>query len=166
MTAAVFSLFSCCLRARIICSSVNLLCFISRFLSSVFYKKPLLPHATLQGAQVTSIGAIVASVTEPQKMLPYLHAMGIRHLKYKTEPAHYPAVQENLLAVLAEHLSVEGGWTDEMHKNWEEALQIVSDVMIQAAEHPDKFEVELAQAGYYPNGERIGSSVHWELAAV
>jgi methyl-accepting chemotaxis protein len=143
-----------------------------RFYERLFEKYPSVrplfntPPEEQHKKLMASIGAIVASVTEPQKMLPYLHAMGIRHLKYKTEPAHYPAVQENLLAVLAEHLSVEGGWTDEMHKNWEEALQIVSDVMIQAAEHPDKFEVELAQAGYYPNGERIGSSVHWELAAV
>lgn len=52
MTAVIFSLLSYCLKAKIICSSVNLLCFISRLISLIFYKKPLLPHATLDGAQV------------------------------------------------------------------------------------------------------------------
>lgn len=102
---------------------------------------------------MASIGTIVSSVTEPQKMLPYLHAMGIRHLKYGTESAHYPAVKENLIAVLGEHLSVEGMWTDEMKENWEAALQLVSDVMIQAAENPAAFKTELAEAGYDPAGE-------------
>ena len=76
----------------------------------LFHTPPEEQHKKL----MASIGAIVASVTQPEKMVPYLHAMGIRHLSYQTQDAHYPAVKENLLAVLEEHLAIEGEWTDAM----------------------------------------------------
>lgn len=140
-----------------------------RFYERLFEKypavKPLFntPPEEQHKKLMASVGAIVASVTEPEKMIPYLHAMGIRHIQYGTQAAHYPAVQENLVAVLAEHLSVEGAWTPEMKENWETALQVVSDVMIQAAENPENFEAELAQAGYRSNGNRIGKGDSWVL---
>lgn len=140
-----------------------------RFYERLFEKypdvKPLFntPPEEQHKKLMASVSAIVASVTQPEKMMPYLHAMGIRHIKYRTEAAHYPAVKENLVAVLAEHLSIEGSWTEEMKENWEAALQLVSEVMIQAAQHPETFETELAEYGYFPNGERIGKLNSWEL---
>lgn len=114
---------------------------------------------------MASIAAIVLSVTQPEKMVPYLHAMGIRHIQYGTVAAHYPAVQENLIAVLRQHLSVEGEWTDEMELNWALALQTVSAVMIQAADNPQDYEQELAQAGYQPDGyKRLADEKPWEMA--
>lgn len=112
---------------------------------------------------MASLGAIVASVTNPEVMLPYLRAMGIRHLSYKTEDAHYGAVAENLIAVLAEHLSAEGEWTDELKTNWEAALQVVSEVMIDAAHHPEKYQAELAASGYQADGFKANNSAPWEL---
>jgi methyl-accepting chemotaxis protein len=113
---------------------------------------------------MASVAAIVASVTTPDTMLPYLRAMGIRHLKYKTETAHYAAVAENLVAVLGQHLSVEGEWTPEMKKCWEDALTIVSDVMSEAAENPGKYSDELVKAGYRPDGFKDTSDKPWVLA--
>lgn len=110
---------------------------------------------------MASVGAIVASVTQPELMVPYLHAMGIRHLQYKTENGHYAAVSENLVAVLGEHLSAEGEWTGEMRANWAAALEIVSNVMIEAADHPERFADELARAGFLPNGFRIADTEPW-----
>src|SRR6185295_2492783 len=62
---------------------------------------------------IASLASIVGAVEKPDVLLPFLHAMGIRHLKYKTENSHYTAVSENLIAVLSEHLSKEGEFTEE-----------------------------------------------------
>lgn len=112
---------------------------------------------------MASLSAIVSSVTKPEVMVPYLHAMGIRHLKYQTQDAHYPAVAENLLAVLDEHLSKEGEWTREMHDNWAAALDTVAGIMIDAAAHPEKYADELNKAGYQADGFKANNPKPWEL---
>lgn len=114
---------------------------------------------------MASVGAIVAAVAEPERLLPYLHAMGIRHLEYGTENGHYAAVGENLVAVLGEHLSVEGEWTPEMRETWELALQTVSDIMIDAANRPEEYAPELLAAGYGPDGFRADTDAPWEPPA-
>lgn len=142
-----------------------------RFYERLFEKYPSVKHLFTTPPEeqhkklMASVGAIVASVTNPDVMLPYLRAMGIRHIAYKTENAHYGAVAENLIAVLAEHLSKEGEWTDEMANNWAEALNVIADVMIDAAEHPEQYQHELAASGYQPDGFRASSTTPWELAS-
>jgi len=126
----------------------------------LFHTPPEEQHKKL----MASIGAIVASVNHPETMLPYLRAMGARHIAYKTEEEHYAAVAENLLAVLAEHLSIEGDWTEEMQNNWQEALTVVSNVMIDAAKHPEQYRDELQKAGYQADGFRADSKKPWELS--
>ena len=141
-----------------------------RFYERLFEKYPQVrplfqtPPEEQHKKLMASVGSIIASVTSPEQMGPYLHAMGIRHLAYKTEPGHYPAVGENLVAVLAEHLSVEGEWTGEMKATWEAALQAVSSIMIEAAENPDAFRNELIQAGYQPDGTRSLDTTPWVLS--
>ncbi len=129
----------------------------------LFHTPPEEQHKKL----MASVGAIIASLTQPEQMMPYLHAMGIRHLAYKTESGHYPAVGENLVAVLGEHLSAEGEWTPEMQHVWEAAMEAVSGIMIQAAENPQDYREELAQAGYGPDGfrARAGDPAPWLLAS-
>lgn len=126
----------------------------------LFHTPPEEQHKKL----MASLAAIVASVTNPEVMLPYLRAMGIRHLQYKTEAAHYGAVAENLLAVLKEHLSKEGTWTEEMHTNWAAALNIVAEVMIDAANRPEAYRLEIAKAGYLADGFKANQTPPWELA--
>jgi hemoglobin-like flavoprotein len=127
----------------------------------LFHTPPEEQHKKL----MASVAAIVASVTNPEVMLPYLRAMGVRHIAYKTEAAHYGAVSENLVAVLAEHLSKEGEWTDELKANWEEALQIISDVMIDAAGNPEKYQEELLEAGFQKDGTKAAGLNPWEIAS-
>lgn len=140
-----------------------------RFYERLFEKYPAVrplfttPPEEQHTKLMASVATIVASVTSPDVMLPYLHAMGIRHLQYKTEAAHYPAVQENFAAVLGEHLSQEGEWTDEMKQNWEAAMETVSNIMIEATNHPEQYKDELMQAGYLPNGFKVNKSTSWEL---
>lgn len=140
-----------------------------RFYERLFEKYPAVrplfktPPEEQHKKLMASVAAIVATVTQPEKMLPYLHAMGIRHNAYGTVDAHYPAVQENLVAVLAEHLSKEGEWTSEMEENWNAALKIISDIMIEAATEPDKYSQELLKAGFRPNGFKTDDPHPWEV---
>jgi hemoglobin-like flavoprotein len=110
---------------------------------------------------MASLGAIVAGASNTDTLVPYLQAMAIRHLKYGTENAHYAAVQENLLAVLASHLSVEGEWTPAMQTAWTEALTLVSTVMMDAASNPEACSERLKANGYQPDGFREGSDTPW-----
>lgn len=143
-----------------------------RFYERLFDKYPAVrplfntPPEEQHKKLMASVAAIVASVTNPDVMMPYLHAMGIRHLKYKTENAHYPAVAENLVAVLGEHLSKEGEWTEEMKQNWEMAMDTISQVMIEAADSPEKYTIELQNAGYQADGFKANNPKPWELATV
>lgn len=125
----------------------------------LFTTPPEIQHKKL----MASVGAIVAAVGRPEQLLPFLRAMGIRHLKYKTENAHYAAVTENLLAVLKEHLSKEGEWTDEMQATWEAALEFVCRVMIEAANDPEKYTEDLKAAGYEADGFRKHDNEPWKL---
>jgi len=123
----------------------------------LFHTPPEEQHKKL----VASLGAIVAGVEQPGRLLPYLHAMGIRHLKYKTENAHYGAVGENLLAVLSDHLSKEGQWTEPMQETWEAAIGVVAKTMIEAADNPAAYKEELAETGYEPDGFRKNDKQPW-----
>lgn len=126
----------------------------------LFHTPPEEQHKKL----MASVSAIVASLNRPDVMLPYLRAMGIRHLKYGTETAHYALVAENLVAVLGEHLSKEGEWTNEMQVAWEEALGTVNSIMSEAAEHPEKYADELAKAGFNPDGFKAADPQPWLLS--
>lgn len=112
---------------------------------------------------MASLGAIVAGVENTETLVPYLHAMGIRHLKYKTENAHYGAVAENLVAVLGDHLSKDGEWTPEMAAAWEDALGVVAKIMIEAADNPEKYASELVAAGYMADGFKANSNEPWKM---
>lgn len=128
----------------------------------LFHTPPEEQHKKL----MASLAIIVGGVEHPERLLPYLHAMGIRHLKYKTENAHYSAVGENLLAVLGAHLSKEGQWTETMEKTWAEAIGIVASTMIEAADNPQAYTIELAQFGYGADGFKIETGLSSQSAKV
>ncbi len=142
-----------------------------RFYERLFEKypavKPLFntPPEEQHKKLIASVGVIVSGVTKLDMLVPYLHAMGIRHLKYKTETGHYPAVGENLVAVLGEHLSAEGEFTEDMSANWQEAIGVVANVMIEAAEAPEKYADELAEHGYQPDGFKASNPQPWLMDA-
>jgi hemoglobin-like flavoprotein len=139
--------------------------FYSRLFEKYPSVKPLFnsPPSVQHKKLMSSVGSIVAAVENPEVLLPYLQAMGIRHLKYKTENSHYDAVGANLIAVLGEHLAKEGEWTLEMKSAWEEALKTVSQVMIEAANNPQKYEAELCKAGYSSDGFKTTDDEPWTL---
>lgn len=141
-----------------------------RFYERLFEKYPTVrplfnsPPEAQQKKLMASLGAIVAGANNTEQLVPYLHAMGIRHLKYGTENGHYGAVAENLLAVLQEHLTQEGEWREEMKIAWTDALELVAAIMIEAANQPKAYETELLQAGYQPDGFKPKNLEPWLLA--
>lgn len=142
-----------------------------RFYGRLFEKYPQVrplfdtPPEEQHKKLIASLGAIVAGVTNLDKLVPYLHAMGVRHLKYSTEQGHYAAVAENLLAVLEEHLRAEGEFTDEMRETWKAAVETVNSVMMEAANNPQKYEVELIQNGYLTDGFKANDPEPWLMRA-
>jgi hypothetical protein len=65
---------------------------------------------------------------------------------------------------LGTHLSKEGEWTDEMKETWQAALEVVSNIMIEAGNDPDKFKEEMKDKGYEPNGFKKDDPRPWVLA--
>jgi methyl-accepting chemotaxis protein len=141
-----------------------------RFYERLFEKYPSVrplfntPPEEQHKKLMASIGAIVAGVNQTDLLVPYLRAMGIRHLAYKTEPDHYGAVGENLIAVLKEHLSQEGEWTDAMTSAWSDAINLIAGIMIEAANNPSQYTDELKQAGYQPDGFKENDAQPWLMA--
>lgn len=134
-----------------------------RFYARLFEKypqvKPLFntPPEEQHKKLMASLGAIVAGVTNLEALVPYLHAMGIRHLKYNTEEGHYAAVGENL--------AVEGEWTDEMAAAWTEAVGVVANVMIEGQNNPEKFAEEMTAHGYQADGFKANDPEPWLMRA-
>lgn len=138
-----------------------------RFYERLFEKYPQVrplfntPPEEQHKKLIASVGAIVAGVTRLETLLPYLHAMGIRHLKYQTEEGHYGAVAENLVAVLEEHLSVEGEFTEAMRATWIAAIDTINKVMIEAANNPEDYVDEMSANGYQADGFRANDPEPW-----
>jgi NAD(P)H-flavin reductase/hemoglobin-like flavoprotein len=78
-----------------------------------------------------ALGDVVARVDEFDALVPMLQQLGRDHRKFGALAAHYPAVGSSLLATL-EHFDDE--WTPELAKSWTEAYDLISSVMIRAAE--------------------------------
>ncbi len=51
-----------------------------------------------------------------------------------------------------------------MKTAWEDALKVVSDVMIEGANNPEKYKDELAKAGYEADGFKLNSSSPWVMS--
>ena len=61
-----------------------------------------------------------------------IEEMGRRHIGYRAQAKHYPAVGECLIHALA--TVSEDHWNDELHAQWVEAYEIVSTIMLEGAE--------------------------------
>jgi hemoglobin-like flavoprotein len=83
-----------------------------------------------------SLAYTVASLEEPQKLIPALEAMGRRHVSYGVRDEHYATVMTALLQMFEETLGK--NFTPEAREAWQNALEFVSSTMQRgAAEVPD-----------------------------
>ena len=93
-------------------------------------------HTTieLQGRKfMDSLEYTVASLENPQALIPALEAMGRRHVTYGTKPEHYATIVKALLQTLGECLESE--FTPEVETAWRRALEFVAETMQRGAAH-------------------------------
>lgn len=85
-----------------------------------------------QGKLLSALALVVASLRQPDALVPALQRLGEKHVGYGAMPGHYDAVGAVLLDALA-HIAG-GAWTDEAARAWSDAFTVVAGVMIGAAE--------------------------------
>jgi hemoglobin-like flavoprotein len=73
----------------------------------------------------------VDELDSPEKLLPTIQELGVRHIQYGVEDAHYDTVGEALLWTLGQGLG--DAFTDEVEAAWTEAYVTLSTVMKAAA---------------------------------
>ncbi|HSF94052.1 MAG TPA: globin family protein [Thermohalobaculum sp.] len=77
------------------------------------------------------LGFAVNSLSDLDVLIPELRALGVRHVGYGVEEAHYAAVTMAMLQTLEHALG--DAWTPEICQAWTELYAEVSNVMIGAA---------------------------------
>jgi len=78
-----------------------------------------------------ALGYTIATLENPNALVPMLEAMGRRHVSYGTRDAHYDTVLTALLQTLEEALGP--AFTTEVRSAWTEALTFVADAMKRGA---------------------------------
>ncbi len=80
---------------------------------------------------IQSLMVIVKSLEQPEKLSSFLKELGARHLDYQVSSVHYPIVQESLLIALEKIAG--DAWNEELFDAWNEALEVISAIMIEGA---------------------------------
>lgn len=107
--------------------------------SSFPESKPLFANVDMTRQKKALLGSlvyIVDHVDNPAKLIPYLKKMGARHVGYGTKDAHYRWVGESLLSTFKFFFKEK--WTTELHNNWVDAFNFISEKMIEGANEAEK----------------------------
>jgi nitric oxide dioxygenase len=78
------------------------------------------------------LAAIVEAITSYETFAPRVRELAVRHVSYGVQPHHYQAVGQALIRALAAHLGE--GWDDDLEAAWRRAYNLVSELMMEAAE--------------------------------
>ncbi len=98
----------------------------------------------VQGAQfVTMLGAVVAGLTDIEKLLPVISQLAASHVSHGARPEHYPVVGEALLRTLEDVLG--DRFTSDVSLAWSAAYDALSGAMIDAA-YPELVVARLSAA--------------------
>jgi hemoglobin-like flavoprotein len=97
--------------------------------------RPLFAATDMKRQKAMLLAALVLlrkSLRDLDAVVPTLHQLGARHVRYGAEPAHYPVVGAVLIASMAE---VAGdAWRPEYEQAWASAYSIVAGAMMEGAE--------------------------------
>jgi NAD(P)H-flavin reductase/hemoglobin-like flavoprotein len=108
------------------------------FYAHLFLSRPQLREmfpvsmAAQQDRLVGALGRIVSNVDKVEAVVPYVEQLGRDHRKFAVRPEHFPMVGASLLATLEYFLGRD--WTPQLAADWAEAYNLVSEVMVGAAE--------------------------------
>jgi hemoglobin-like flavoprotein len=78
-----------------------------------------------------SLRYTIATLEQPETLVPVLEGLGRRHLSYGTKPEHYQIVVRAMMQMLAEVLGRR--FTPDTAAAWQEALHFVSQAMQRGA---------------------------------
>jgi hemoglobin-like flavoprotein len=110
------------------------------FYADLFARDPQLrrmfPAAMAKQHEVllAALSQIVASVDDPDALVPFLRDLGRRHHGFGVIAEHYAPVGASLLATLA-HFSGPA-WGEDLERDWTAAYGVVARVMTEAAAEP------------------------------
>lgn len=80
---------------------------------------------------LAALVSVRKSLRDIPSLVPTLEALGARHVRYGTLPAHYRLVGAALLAALE---TVAGeGWSPEVEQAWGDAYAAISEIMLAGA---------------------------------
>ncbi len=102
------------------------------------------------------IGAAVRGLDNPDKLMPVVRQLGIRHLGYGVEDGHYDTVGAALLWTLEQGLGSD--FTPEVRQAWTEVYGVLAKTMKEAP-HTE------ANPGDRPQGARLGATV-WLVSLI
>lgn len=88
--------------------------------------------ATQKKALMGMLAVAVGGLGRLETILPAVKELGVRHVAYGAEPAHYGAVATSLLYTLGVGLGDD--FTPEVKEAWTDAYNTLATVMIDAAE--------------------------------
>lgn len=77
---------------------------------------------------ITMMAFIIRRLDQPEVFAEELKKLGLRHVAYGVQPAHYPVMSEAVIWALKECLGEKA--TDEMCAAWQKMLLLVSDSML------------------------------------
>ena len=109
--------------------------FYGRLFEAAPAVKPLFAHTDLRRQKAMLLAALVLlrkSLRNLDAIVPTLHALGARHVRYGARPEHYPVVGEVLIASMAE-VAVDA-WRPEYERAWGAAIAIVAGAMLEGAQ--------------------------------
>ena len=95
--------------------------------------RPLFGHADMQEQQkklLASLRLVVENLDKPAALKKALAELGRRHQGYGAETAHYQAVAETLLTVMADMAG--DAWNARVESAWTKALNQAAETMLQA----------------------------------
>jgi hemoglobin-like flavoprotein len=96
--------------------------------------KPLFADVDMEGQRQALLNMLLVlreSLRDLGDIVPDLEDLGARHVEYGAQPEHYPVVGKVLIGAMAQ---VAGdAWKPEYTSAWQEAYQVVQDVMLSGA---------------------------------
>jgi hemoglobin-like flavoprotein len=96
--------------------------------------RPLFAHVDMERQRQALLNMLLVlreSLRDLEDIVPDLEELGSRHIEYGAQAEHYPVVGEVLIGAMAQ---VAGdAWKPEYTSAWQEAYQVVQDVMLSGA---------------------------------
>lgn len=106
-----------------------------RFYAHLFARfpdvRPMFPRemSAQKKMLLASLVLVVKNLRKPDAVRKALLVLGERHESYGAQPAHYVAVRDTMLNVMAEIAA--GAWSAQLHQDWKATLDDAAEVMLE-----------------------------------